>query len=88
VVKLKIQVSTRTTIDGETSVDYSSKLEMPPSADFDVYVDNGGLVISALNEVADAKKKTKRDILVEIVLDRALSEKIVEAIKNLPTLPK
>jgi len=55
-------LSTKTTIDGETSVDYSSKLEMPPSADFDVWVDNGGLVISALNEVANSKKKTKRDI--------------------------
>ncbi len=61
---------------------------MPPSADFDVYVDNGGLVIGALNEVADGKKKTKRDISVEIVLDRALSKKIAEACKNLPTLPK
>ncbi len=81
-------MSTRTTIDGETSVDYSSKLEMPPSADFDVYVDNGGLVISALNEVADSKKKTKRDISVEVVFDRALSKKIAEACKNLPTLPK
>jgi hypothetical protein len=81
-------VSTRTTIDGETSVDYSSKLEMPPGANFDVSVDNGGLVISALNEVADGKKKTKRDISVEIVLDRALSQKIMEACKNLPKLPK
>jgi hypothetical protein len=61
---------------------------MPPSADFDVYVDNGGLVISALNEVSDGKKKTKRDISVEIALDRALSMKIVEACKNLPKLPK
>ncbi len=61
---------------------------MPPSADFEVYVDNGGLVISALNEVADSKKKTKRDISVEIVLDRSLSKKIAEACKNLPTLPK
>ena len=65
-VLLKIQVNTKTTVDGETSVDYSSKLEMPPSADFDVYVDNGGLVISAINEVADRKKKTKRDISVEV----------------------
>lgn len=81
-------MSTRTTIDGETTVDYSSKLDMPPSADFDVYIDNGGLVISALNEVADSGKKTKRDISVEIVLDRALSKKIEEACKNLPTLPK
>ncbi len=85
---MKIQVSTKTTIDGETSVDYSSKLEMPPSADFDVYVENGGLVISALNEVANSKQKTKRDISVQIEFDRALSKKIVEACKNLPTLPK
>jgi hypothetical protein len=61
---------------------------MPPGTDFDVYVDNGGLVISALNVVSDGKKKTKRDISVEIALDRALSKKIVEACKNLPTLPK
>jgi KaiC/GvpD/RAD55 family RecA-like ATPase len=61
---------------------------MPPGADFDVYVDNGGLVISAINEVSDGKKKTKRDISVEITLDRALSKKIAEACKNLPTLPK
>jgi hypothetical protein len=81
-------VNTKTTIDGETSVDYSSKLEMPPSADFDVYVENGGLVISVLNEVADSKKKTKRDISVEIAFDRELSKKIVQACKNLPTLPK
>ncbi len=85
---LKIAVSTKTTVDGETSVDYTSKLEMPPSADFDVYVDNGGLVISAINEVADHKKKAKRDIAVEITLDRALSKKIAAACKNLPTLPK
>ncbi len=69
-------------------MDYSSRLEMPPSADFDVYVDNGGLVISAINEVADRKKKTKRDISVEVALDRELSRKIVEACKNLPALPK
>jgi hypothetical protein len=76
-------------VDGETSVDYSSKLEMPPSAGFDVYVDNGGLVISVLNEVSDGKKKkTKRDISVEITFDRALSKKIAEACKNLPVLPK
>lgn len=81
-------MSTKTTVDGETSVDYSSKLEMPPSADFDVWVDNGGLVISALNEVANSKKKTKRDISVEIILDRELSMKIAAACKNLPTLPK
>ncbi len=61
---------------------------MPPSADFDIYVENGGLVISAINEVSDGKKKTKRDISVEIVFDRALSKKIAEACKNLPTLPK
>ena len=85
---LKIAVNTKTTVDGETSVDYTSKLEMPPSADFDVYVDNGGLVISAINEVADHKKKAKRDISVEITLDRALSKKIAAACKNLPTLPK
>jgi hypothetical protein len=88
VVQLKILVSTKTTVDGETSVDYSSKLEMPPSAGFDVYVDNGGLVISALNEVSEGKKKTKRDISVEITFDRALSKKIAEACKNLPVLPK
>jgi len=81
-------LSTKTTVDGETSVDYSSKLEMPPSADFDVWVDNGGLVISALNEVANSKKKTKRDISVEIILDRELSKKIAAACKNLPTLPE
>ena len=85
---LKIAVNTKTTVDGETSVDYTSKLEMPPSADFDVYVDNGGLVISVLNEVSDGKKKAKRDIAVEITFDRALSKKIAEACKNLPTLPK
>jgi hypothetical protein len=61
---------------------------MPPGTDFDVYVDNGGLVISALNEVSDGKKKTKRDISVEIAFDRALSKKIAEACKNLPVLPK
>ncbi len=61
---------------------------MPPSAGFDVYVDNGGLVISALNEVADGRKKTKRDIAVEITFDQALSRKIAEACKNLPVLPK
>jgi hypothetical protein len=61
---------------------------MPPSAGFDVYVDNGGLVVSALNEVSDGKKKTKRGIAVEITFDRALSKKIAEACKNLPTLPK
>ena len=81
-------MNTKTTVDGETSVDYSSKLEMPPSAGFDVYVDNGGLVISAISEVADGKKKTKRDIVVEVAFDRALSEKIARACKNLPTLPK
>ncbi len=84
---MKIQVSTRTTIDGETSVDYSSRLEMPPSADFEVYVDNGGLVISALNEVSDGNGK-KRDISVEIVFDRAISKKIAEACKDLPRLPQ
>ncbi len=61
---------------------------MPPGAEFDVSVDNGGLVISALNEVANSKKKTRRDISVEIVFDRELSMKIAAACKNLPTLPK
>jgi len=88
VIELKILVNTKTTVDGETSADYSSKLEMPPSADFDIYVDDGGLVISAINEVADGKKKTKRDISVQIILDRKLSQKVAAACKDLPTLPK
>ena len=51
---MKIMVKTKTTIDGETYDDYSSVLDMPGSAaDFGVFVDNGGLTITALNEVAD-----------------------------------
>lgn len=84
---MRIQVKTKTTIDGETYDDYSSRLEIPDSADFDMYVDNGGLVISALNEVSDGNGK-KRDISVEIVFDRALSKKITEACKDLPKLPQ
>lgn len=84
---VKIQVKTKTTIEGETYDDYTSKLDMPDSADFGMYVDNGGLVISALNEVSDGNGK-KRDISVEIVFDRALSKKIAEACKDLPKLPK
>ena len=88
-VPLKILVNTKTTVDGETSMNYASTLEMPASADFDVYIDNGGLVISAVNEVAEgSKKKGRRESAVEITLDRALSRKIAEACKNLPTLPK
>lgn len=83
---LKIMVKTRTTIDGETYDDYNSTLDMPMSADFDVFVDNGGLTISALNEVADGNKK--RDISVEIIFDRAISQKIAAACKDLPRLPK
>ena len=81
-----IQVKTRTTIEGETYDDYSSRLEMPDSADFDISIDNGGLVISALNEVADGGKK--RDISVEIVFDRGISQKIAATCKDLPKLPK
>jgi hypothetical protein len=87
VVQLKILVNTKTTVDGETSVDFSSKLEMPQDAEFDVYLDNGGLVISALNEVSDGQG-TKRDISVQIVLDHELSKKIAAACKDLPRLPK
>jgi hypothetical protein len=61
---------------------------MPAGTDFDVYVENGGLVISALSEVSEGKKKTKRDISVEIDFDQALSKKIAAACKNLPVLPK
>lgn len=74
-------------MDGETSVDYSSKLEMPQSAEYDILVENGGLVISALNEVSDGQG-TKRDIAVQIALDFELSRKIAAACKNLPKLPK
>ncbi|HMK47159.1 MAG TPA: hypothetical protein VK436_11085 [Methanocella sp.] len=84
---MKIQVKTKTTIEGETYDDYSSRLEMPDTMDFDILVDNGGLVISALNEVSDGNGK-KRDIAVEIALDRAISLKIAEACKALPKLPK
>ncbi|WP_424357646.1 hypothetical protein [Methanocella sp. MCL-LM] len=84
---VKIQVKTKTSIDGETYDDYSSKLEIPNSSDFEMYVDNGGLVICALNEVSDGNGK-KRDISVELVFDRELSRKIAEACKDLPKLPK
>ena len=91
-MQLKITFNSKTykrlSVEGETSVDYSSKLEIPESADFDVYVDNGGLVICAINEVADGKKKTRRDISVEITLDRALSKKVAAACKDLPVLPE
>ena len=80
-------MKTRTTLEGETYDDYSSRLEVTDAADFDMFVDNGGLVISALNEVSDGQGK-KRDISVEIVFDRAISKKIAEACKDLPKLPK
>jgi len=84
---MRIQVKTRTTIEGETYDDYSSRLEVPDAADFDILVDNGGLVISALNEVSDGQGK-KREISVEIVFDRAISKKIADACKDLPKLPQ
>ncbi len=80
-------MKTRTTIEGETYDDYSSRLEVPDAADFDILVDNGGLVISALNEVSDGQGK-KREISVEIVFDRAISKKIADACKDLPKLPQ
>jgi hypothetical protein len=86
-MELKILVNTKTTIDGETSVDYSSKLEMPPTAEFEVYVGDGGLVISVVNDVSDGKV-TKRDILVQILLDHAVSRKVAAACKDLPRLPE
>jgi len=86
-VLVKIQIKAKTTIEGETYDDYSSKLEVPDTMDFDILVDNGGLVISALNEVSDGNGK-KRDIIMEIKLDRAISLKIAEACKDLPKLPK
>lgn len=80
-------MKTRTTIEGETYDDYNSSLEMPDSSDFDITLENGGLVIGALNDVSDGNGK-KREISVEIVFDRAISRKISEACKDLPKLPK
>ena len=87
-MELKILVNTKTTVDGETIWDYGSKLEVPPTSEFDVYLDDGGLVITALEHSADGKKKTKRDASVQIVLDQQLSRKIAAACKDLPRLPK
>lgn len=86
---MRIVIRTKTTVDGETSEDFSSRLDMPSSSDFDVSIDNGGLVITGINDASSSADgvTTKRDIIVEVIFDRAISKKIAEQSKQLPRLP-
>jgi hypothetical protein len=87
---MRIVIKTKTTVDGETSEDFSSRLEMPTYSDFDVSIDNGGLVITGINDASSSADgvTTKRDIIVEVVFDRAISRKISDQCKQLPRLPQ
>ncbi len=86
---LRIVIKTKTTVDGETSEDYSTNVEIPVLSDFDVYFDNGGLVISGINEANDSANgaNTKRDIIIGIEFDRSESKSIIDTCKQAPRLP-
>jgi hypothetical protein len=86
---IRIVIKTKTSVDGETSEDFSSKLDMPGTSDFDVSFDNGCLVVYGINEASDSTSGVviKRDIVVEVIFDRSLTKKIAEVSKQLPKLP-
>lgn len=90
VMDLRIVIKTKTTVDGERLDEISSQMDMPETSNFNISIDNGGLVMSCINEASDASSGStiKRNTTIEIVLDRAISKKIAEACKQLPRLPQ